>query len=423
MLFSACAAWLFAPAAIPSSRLADRRGPVIARFTRPVLGLCAIVTVAAVVGLSVSLFRGSFTDSVDVVVIAQRAGLVMNPDAKVKMRDIQVGTVKSIREQADGHAAIELSLDPAAVPMIPRNIRVDIASTTVFGAKFVQLIPPAAPASESVQPGQVLDAEHVTVEINTVFERLTLLLDTIEPEKLNGILTSINEGIGGRGGAIGSTIEAVTSLLGTVEPHLPALSQDLALAPEVLDIYSDSMPDLLALADNTSALSRTLVDQQQQLDTFLLSAIGIATTGSEVVAANSQPVATVLRLLAPTTELLDEYRDALYCSLATMLDLQKENAPLEKPGAIVLTGFNLAAERYRYPTELPKVAATGGPQCVGLPKLPFETRIPFVVADTGANPFKYNNPGILLNADGLKQMLFGPIAGPPRNTAQIGQPG
>jgi phospholipid/cholesterol/gamma-HCH transport system substrate-binding protein len=29
----------------------------------------------------------------------------------------------------------------------------------------------------------------------------------------------------------------------------------------------------------------------------------------------------------------------------------------------------------------------------------------------------------VLNADGLKQMLFGPLDGPPRNSAQIGQPG
>ena len=34
-----------------------------------------------------------------------------------------------------------------------------------------------------------------------------------------------------------------------------------------------------------------------------------------------------------------------------------------------------------------------------------------MVADIGANPFKYGNQGILLNSDGLKQWLFGPIDG------------
>jgi hypothetical protein len=68
------------------------------------------------------------------------------------------------------------------------------------------------------------------------------------------------------------------------------------------------------------------------------------------------------------------------------------------------------------------VAAKGGPQCAGLP-VEFEKRPPYLVADTGANPYRYGNSGIVLNSDGLKQMLFGPIDGPPRNSVQIGQPG
>jgi hypothetical protein len=45
------------------------------------------------------------------------------------------------------------------------------------------------------------------------------------------------------------------------------------------------------------------------------------------------------------------------------------------------------------------------------------------VSDTGSNPFKYGNQGMLLNSDGLKQWLFGPIGGPPRNSAMTGMPG
>ena len=80
-------------------------------------------------------------------------------------------------------------------------------------------------------------------------------------------------------------------------------------------------------------------------------------------------------------------------------------------------------ERYRYPENLPKVAAKGGPHCMGLPYIGFGNKAKYLVTDTNANPFKYGNQGILFNSDGLKQILFGPLDGPPRNTAQIGQPG
>jgi phospholipid/cholesterol/gamma-HCH transport system substrate-binding protein len=90
---------------------------------------------------------------------------------------------------------------------------------------------------------------------------------------------------------------------------------------------------------------------------------------------------------------------------------------------LVNAGFTFSAERYRFPTHLPRVAATGGPQCLDLPKVPLGKFEPFVVADTGANPAEYGNPQLLINSDLLKQLLYGPIAGPPRNSAQIGEPG
>jgi phospholipid/cholesterol/gamma-HCH transport system substrate-binding protein len=46
-----------------------------------------------------------------------------------------------------------------------------------------------------------------------------------------------------------------------------------------------------------------------------------------------------------------------------------------------------------------------------------------VVADTGADPTRYGNQGILLNSNRLKQFLYGPIDGPARNTPQLGMPG
>lgn len=55
--------------------------------------------------------------------------------------------------------------------------------------------------------------------------------------------------------------------------------------------------------------------------------------------------------------------------------------------------------------------------------VPFDAAPPFVVADVGSNPMEYGNPQLLINSDALKQLLYGPIDGPPRNSFQVGQPG
>ena len=110
---------------------------------RPCSGLTTVVVIGLIFAVAVGLFQGSFTETMPVTVISQRAGLVMNPDAKVKMRGVQVGKVASIESLPNGQAAIHLAMDPSQLRLIPGNVLVDIASSTVFGAKSVQLVEPA----------------------------------------------------------------------------------------------------------------------------------------------------------------------------------------------------------------------------------------------------------------------------------------
>ncbi|MGZ6777641.1 MAG: MCE family protein, partial [Mycobacterium sp.] len=350
------------------------------------------------------------------------AGLVMNPDAKVQIRGVQVGKVASIERLPNGEAAIHLAMDPKRMSAIPANVLVDIASTTVFGAKYVQFVLPPDPSAESLRPGQVLAAEHVMVEINTVFENLTSVLSKIDPPKLNEALGAIASALNGRGEKVGQMLSDLDAYLARIEPSLPALSHDLETAPPVLRAYGDAAPDFVTVADNSARISDTIVDQERNLDAALVSVIGLADIGNDVLSTNRQPLTDVLHLLVPTTDLLNKYNQALWCALGGMVNASGR-PPLQKPGVVVMAGFLWGQERYRYPMDLPKAGATGGPQCTGLPNLPFEGVPPYVVADTGTNPWRRTYPGIVLNSDGLKRILFGEIDGPPRNTYQIGQPG
>jgi phospholipid/cholesterol/gamma-HCH transport system substrate-binding protein len=389
---------------------------------RPLMGLVTVVAVVGAFALAANLFRGTFTDSVPVTVISQRAGLVMNPDAKVQVRGVQVGKVASIEDLPDGGAALHLAMNPDRLNAIPANALVDIVSPTVFGAKAVQFVFPDNPSPESLRPGQVIDAQHVMVEVNTIFEQLTTVLSKVEPAKLNETLGALASALSGRGEKLGQMLSDLDSYLAQLEPSLPALNHDLETAPQVLRAYADAAADFVSVADNSARISDTSVDQRQDLDAALVSVIGLADIGNKVLGENRQRLTDVLHLLVPTTNLTNEYNQALWCSLAAMVDLS-HRPPLKEPGVVVLAGFLWGQERYRYPMDLPKAGATGGPQCTGLPHLPFEAVAPYVVADTGTNPWRRTYPGIILNSDLIKRIMFGEIDGPPRNTAQIGQPG
>ena len=389
---------------------------------RALTGLVTVAVMLAIVGVAVGLFQGSFSDSTPVTVLSSRAGLVMNPDAKVKMRGVQVGKVASIEARPNGQAALHLAMDPSQMHLIPANVVVDLTSPTVFGAKFVELVPPAEPSARSLHAGQVLDSQHVTVEINTVFQHLTSVLGTLDPAKLNETLGAISQALSGRGQKIGQAFSDFDSFLAKYEPSLSALSRDIALSTPVFNAYADAAPNLVKTVANSVKISQTFVDEQHNLDALLISAIGLADVGNDVLSANRKGLTDVFHLLRPTTDLTNEYSKALWCGLAGLAEMAK-SPPLSEPSINIIASLTWGAERYRYPDNLPKVAATGGPQCLDLPKRPFNTNPKVVVIDDGANPVQYGNQQLLLNFDGLKQLLYGPIEGPPRNSAQVGQQG
>ncbi len=390
--------------------------------TRALTGLVTVAVIAAIVAVAVGLFQGSFTQSVPVTVLSSRAGLVMNVDAKVKMRGVQVGKVDSIEPRANGQAVLHLAMDPSEMHLIPANVLVDITAPTVFGAKFVELVPPAEPSAQSLHANQVLDSQHVTVEANTVFQHLTAVLGTLDPAKLNETLGAVSQALSGRGEKIGQAFSDLDSFLAKFDPSLPALSHDIAVSAPVFNAYADASADLVRTVENSVKISKSIVDEQHNLDALLVSAIGLADVGNDVLSANRKGLTDVFHLLVPTTNLTNEYNKALWCGFAGLAQDGKF-PPLSEPSINIIAGLTFGAERYRYPTNLPKVAATGGPQCLDLPNRAFNANAKLLVADTGANPVAYGNPQLLINSDLLKQLLYGPITGPPRNSAQIGNPG
>jgi phospholipid/cholesterol/gamma-HCH transport system substrate-binding protein len=69
---------------------------------------------------------------------------------------VVVGKVGSIEERLDGKAVLNLEMQSSQMHLIPSNVRVDIASPTVFGAKSVELVPLADSSPQPLKAGSVL---------------------------------------------------------------------------------------------------------------------------------------------------------------------------------------------------------------------------------------------------------------------------
>lgn len=380
-------------------------------------GACLVLAVVAIVILAFAQFKGDFSSTSAVTVTAQRAGLVLDPDAKVKLRGVEIGRVASIGRAAprDGkeQARLTLALTPDSLRLVPANVRVDIASTTVFGAKYVNFVLPPDPSPARLAPGATLEAGSVTVEYNTLFEHLSDVLDKVEPQKLNATLSAIASALHGRGGQLGDLLGRSDTYLATMNPSLPALQRDFAKAAEVTQLYADTAGDLLRTVSNATVTSDSIVAEQQNLDAVLLGVIGLDDTAGGVLRHNERNLGTALELLRPTTGLLNRYSPALTCLINGMgkaLPLGEQVFGGGQPGVALNTGFTYGAPAYTLPKDLPKVNAKGGPNCWGLPNPPMSPdapHAPFVVTDTANVPYAPSSQlGVGPN---IFQLLYGDL--------------
>jgi phospholipid/cholesterol/gamma-HCH transport system substrate-binding protein len=184
-----------------------------------------IVAIATFMWLCSALFAGTLTAAVPVMLTADRAGLVMESGAKVKLRGVPVGRVAGV-EPGSNPVRLTLELYPDQIKHIPANTGAQIRATTIFGAKYVDLIYPEHASAQHISAGAVLVSRNVSTEVNTVFQNLVDVLDKIEPAKLNAVLSAMVDAVGGRGERLGEATTAASHVLGEINPRMPTVQAD-----------------------------------------------------------------------------------------------------------------------------------------------------------------------------------------------------
>jgi phospholipid/cholesterol/gamma-HCH transport system substrate-binding protein len=359
--------------------------------------ILAAVMVAATAFTYLS-YTAAFTSTDTVTVTSPRAGLVMDTDAKVKYRGIQIGRVKDI-EYAGDQAKLTLAIDSSQLPYVPSNAKVRIGGTTVFGAKAVEFLAPDSPTGNPLRPGAQVQASDVQLEVNTLFQTLTDLLQKIDPIDLNATISALGEGLRGNGDDAGAALAGLNYYLQQLNPKLPTLQQDFQKTAVVGNIYADAAPDLVTVFDNVPTISKTLVDEKDNLNAALLAATGLANNGTATLQPAAEDfIAAIQRLRAPLN-VLGEYSPELGCIFTGTAKALDTFAPVIggiRPGLFVASNFLPGAPAYTYPESLPIVNASGGPNCRGLPNVPSKQyggswyHTPFLVTDNAYIPFQPN---------------------------------
>jgi len=336
---------------------------------RRLLGVAFVAVNLALVALAVASYLHVFSSAVPVTLRTDRVGNLLQRDSDVKVRGVIVGRVAGVTPTADG-AEVRLALDPDRTALIPADVSARLTPKTLFGERFVDLVPPADPSPRRLTAGAVIpqDRSETAIEIERVLDNLLPLLTAVQPEKLSAALGAIESALSGRGEQLGATLVGLQRYVSRFNPALPELRanlDELAGATRALD---RAAPDLLAALANATVTSRTVAEQRANLESFFRSVTGVSGEALQYLAANRDNLVDLAATSRPTLELLAEYSPAVECFLrqmAGLVPLAREAFGEGDPRPALHVTLEVAPERGKYVPDRdePELLDRRGPRC------------------------------------------------------------
>ncbi|WP_404380978.1 MCE family protein [Knoellia locipacati] len=340
----------------------------LGRLGHRTYGVAFLLVVALLLSLSIASFNKVFADVVKVSLETNRIGSQLQEASDVKIRGLIVGEVRTIEPHGDG-VTLGLALKPEMVDLIPARVSARLLPKTLFGERFVDLVPPEGDAGRSIRAGDVIPQDRTTlaIELEEVFENLLPLLRAVEPAKLSATLNALATALDGRGTKLGKNLVLVDEYFTQLNPHMPTIQADISGLADLASTYAAAAPELLRAAKALLTTNATIVEKQKELSGFLAGTAGFANTTAGFLETNQNRIIQVGRVQRPTLEVLAKHSPIYPCFTQGLVGWLPRAREIFRDGMFHIT-MELPQQRQGYrPGEEPVWRDKRGPDCKGLP--------------------------------------------------------
>lgn len=381
-----------------------RRPALGATARRRTAGVVFLLVPALLAWLAVAVYDKTFTDSATVHVETGSVGNEMHEGADVKLRGVVVGRVAAIHADGDG-ARLTLAIDPGKLRRIPADVTAQMLPTTLFGERFVALVPPAGADATGAGPSLAEDStipqdrSSDAIELQQVLDNVLPLLTAVQPQKLAATLDAVATALDGRGAQLGATLVRLDRYLTKLNPELPVLNDDIKQLVTVSHVYDAAAPDIVQALTDFTKTSGTIAEEQANLS----SLYGATTaTAQDLTTYLRQNKDNIIRLSADsrgTLGLLARYAPSFPCTLRTLAAFvpamdKALGKGTKEPGLHVDITTVPSRGAYVPGKDTPVYDASGGPQCY---PVPYTGRGTAPAASTDSSPANSPQENELIN--------------------------
>ncbi|MEJ7634519.1 MCE family protein [Aeromicrobium sp.] len=284
------------------------------------LGAAFIAMLIFFIWVTYAFFTKAFVDYDAVTLKTDTVGVNLPQNADIKLRGMIVGEVRKVEPDGEG-VKLLLAMNPKMIKDVPKGVSAQLIPKTLFGEKYVALIPPAVDTGESLQAGDTITKADVPIEVETLLNDLYPLLDAVDPANLSYTLSAVSSALEGRGTQLGETLVQTNSYLQKTNPDVPQLVDDLVKLGTVADGYANAIPDLGRLLRNSVVTGNTIVAKKSQLAAFFDEGTRLSNTLTEFTKDNGENFVTLAKDGRPVLETIGEYSSTFPCFLGAMRNI------------------------------------------------------------------------------------------------------
>lgn len=284
----------------------------ITRFVRMQLTIFAIVTVVSIIAMAVYYIRlpqmagiGKYTVTLQ---LPSSGGLYQN--ANVSYRGVNVGKVSSVSLTDTGVAA---KLDIESSAKIPADSQASVRSVSAVGEQFVEFTPPKDSSGDGpkLSDGAVVNSDDIPVEISTMLDQATTLLNKVGDTKLRALMDEAFVAFNGTGEQLQRLLDSMVLLVDDANKNADATIDLVRDAGDILSTQSATSDDIRAWTSNVTKVTDQLRANNPEITDILAKGPGVASQSQQLFESMDQSIPLLVNNLSTTARTLAIYHPNL----------------------------------------------------------------------------------------------------------------
>lgn len=235
----------------------------------------------------------------------------------VLLGGVRVGTVEDVSVER-GKALVRFKIDRDLD--ILDSWEVGIRWRNVIGQRFLYLYPVGG--GEPLEPGDRLPIERSrpTADIGRFFERLTPLLEAIDPAQQNKLLTALNQALDGKEERIQELVADLGSLSSKLGDRQQRIRTVISQGAALLDAYAQRDEQIASFLKDFADVSRTLKARNDTLVGAVTDVGEVQQRLDQLLRENHDAIRLELDSLADVASRIGTHRADFEKSVATLKD-------------------------------------------------------------------------------------------------------